>query len=226
VTITNNTFDNCISNGLISEASYDSEIWDNSFGAYKGMPYGLYFAQTSGFTISGNRITHCNGAAIRLHESGSNRIFGNYVVENMYAIAEGYFSADNIFYHNDFVHNTRLIIDETPQAPSSGDDLNNSCEGNYWSDYHGTDTNGDGVGDTPFIIDSSRIDYYPLVNLYWNPGDINHDLKVGIMDLAKVGRAMGTKPGDVLWNPHADITGVQRLVPDGKVDIKDAAVVA
>jgi len=47
--------------------------------------------------------------------------------------------------------------------------------GNYWSDYNGTDlysgpyqnvTGSDGIGDTPYVIDSSDIDHYPLMGAF------------------------------------------------------------
>lgn len=34
-------------------------------------------------------------------------------------------------------------------------------QGNYWSDYNGTDANGDGIGDSPYIIDYLNQDRYP-----------------------------------------------------------------
>ena len=41
-------------------------------------------------------------------------------------------------------------------------------EKNYWSDYNGTDNNGDGIGDTPYIspyiLDEIVQDDYPLMN--------------------------------------------------------------
>ena len=39
--------------------------------------------------------------------------------------------------------------------------------GNYWDDYSGNDSNNDGIGDTPYLIDSDSDDY-PLVTPFEN----------------------------------------------------------
>lgn len=42
--------------------------------------------------------------------------------------------------------------------------------GNHWSDYTGADINGDGIGDTPYIVDANNTDHYPLMTPYpWEP---------------------------------------------------------
>jgi hypothetical protein len=51
-------------------------------------------------------------------------------------------------------------------------------------------------------------------------GDLNHDGKIDMRDIAAVAKAFGTRPGDPLWNLAADLDN------NGKVDMKDVAIVA
>ncbi len=39
-------------------------------------------------------------------------------------------------------------------------------EGNFWSSYSGTDCNGDGIGDTGYVLAGNCTDRYPLMQPY------------------------------------------------------------
>jgi nitrous oxidase accessory protein NosD len=70
---------------------------------------------------------------------------------------------DNTIYNNNFINNTLSARIDTLFQTNFWD---NDKEGNYWSNYNGTDANGDGIGDAPYIIDANNTDRYPLIVPY------------------------------------------------------------
>ena len=66
-------------------------------------------------------------------------------------------SYGNLIYNNSF-DNIWNVEDESLNT------WNSSEIGNYWSDYEGEDADGDGVGDTPYLINShtGSMDYLPV----------------------------------------------------------------
>jgi hypothetical protein len=72
---------------------------------------------------------------------------------------------NNTFFLNSFINNTSQAVMDT-RSINSWDKDN---KGNYWSNYNGTDVDGDGIGDSPYIIDMNNQDNYPLMSAYEKP---------------------------------------------------------
>jgi hypothetical protein len=129
----------------------------------------------------------------------------------------------NTFYHNNFEDNGRnLLLSVTCDAclnASANVTWDNGCEGSYWSNYNGTDVNGDGVGDTHLPWEG--VDSFPLANLLWNIADIDHDMDVDIFDVVKCAGAFPSTSMDLNWDPHCDIAESY-----GEIDIFDIVALA
>jgi nitrous oxidase accessory protein len=137
--------------------------------------YGLGVDSSSGNVFSDNNITHCSRSGIILQDSSNNIFAQNNLDLNNFNIKfySLYFpnsTAGNSFFHNNFLFG----IYGGPSSQISNDNnltqiWDNDHEGNYWSDYNGTDANHDGIGDTPYVIDANNTDHYPLMAPYAIP---------------------------------------------------------
>ena len=105
----------------------------------------------------GSNIDHCDIS----YNNASNNNYGIYLS----------FSKNNTLYLNNFINNTKNVnSNNSTNIWNSTLKINYTYNGstylnymgNYWDDYNGPDTNNDGIGDTPYPIDSDN-DYYPLM---------------------------------------------------------------
>jgi parallel beta-helix repeat protein len=126
-----------------------------------------------------NTITDCavsdNIVGILL-SGDSNTITKNYIARNeegvFFGVNSGNLPLNIVLTHNSFVDNevhfSGCFCEEynTTEPIHTWDD---GKEGNYWSDYNGTDADGDGIGDTPYVIDFQNRDRYPLMQLMTTP---------------------------------------------------------
>ena len=140
----------------------------------KNFYIGMYI-WTSNNTITGCAITD-NIVGILL-SGDSNTITKNYIANNEEGIFFGVNQPGNlplniVMTHNSFVDNNVHFSGcfcedyNTTEPIHTWDD---EKEGNFWSDYNGTDADGDGVGDTPYIIDPQNRDRYPLMQIGATP---------------------------------------------------------
>lgn len=137
----NNTFahNNIFSNNYgitLLSGSKNNIIVGNTIS---GNTHGIWCEYSSDNLIIGNTIIHNNQYGIWLSKSNSSRIYNNNFVGNL-----------------------------LPQmfVLKSFNFLDNKLEGNYWSDYNGSDSNNDGVGDVPKIVDANNRDNYPLMGIF------------------------------------------------------------
>lgn len=171
----NNISENIVSlgedGGIYLSLSNNNSIVDNeiNFNNYSG----LYIGGNSNCNvIIGNNFRN-NYEGICIDNSNHNIIIGNNFSSNHIGVCLGYFgySYDNLFYHNNFIDNVQNAIDKR-----NTDTWYNSTlkEGNYWDDYNGTDSNGDGIGDVPYNIPGGdNQDRFPLMKPYERvPSDI------------------------------------------------------
>jgi parallel beta-helix repeat protein len=229
--------------GVMIEESSGNSISDNTIENF-GFD-GIHLDQSSGNSISTNKIKANGEAGISLdHSSNHNTVCRNNITANSdygidirdsfinsfsdNSIADNKVgiklvnSSDNSIFHNRFFHNKIQACHENKHYPTypSINTWDDGCEGNYWSDYNGTDLDGNGVGDTPYIIDENNRDNYPLMSGFSIHADLSKDGKVDMLDIAIVAQAFGTTPEDLGWNPIADLNG------NGIIEILDIATVA
>ena len=96
----------------------------------------------------------------------NNLIISNGFSNNKAGIEHRITSNDNTIFHNSFINNY-INAKDTGTAVWYNATLQ---EGNYYDDYTGTDSDGDGIGDTPYDIDGgSNQDLYPLMYLFGPP---------------------------------------------------------
>lgn len=206
-TVVANTYD-----GIAAFYSSNMTIINNTIT--QNLYDGIECYESSYNNITRNQVTSNNWFGLSLYYSSDNKIDENKIANNYNGIEVMYSSANSVFRNNFSNHTTQASVESSSAA------WDNGWDGNYWSDYLGADSNGDGIGDNPYTIDQDNVDRFPLMNPFWSLPDINHDLRVDMRDIGLVATAYGSSPSSPKWNPHADITG-RYLVPDEFVDMRD-----
>ncbi|MBE3116249.1 right-handed parallel beta-helix repeat-containing protein, partial [Candidatus Bathyarchaeota archaeon] len=118
--------------------------------------------------VQGNDINANTAVGIYIATSDTNNIIKNNITNNNIGIDTEYCPKTNTFLQNNLLNNTKQWYDIafTPwpiHLEFSKGIWDDGKEGNYWSDYNGTDQNVDGIGDVPNVLGTDNIDHYPLM---------------------------------------------------------------
>ena len=115
--------------------------------------YGMYLMDYSNNNkVMNNNISN-NGRGICLWNSSSNRIYHNNFMDNRKEVSD--LSSENIWNSTEEINYTY-----------NGSKYTNYL-GNYWSAHIGIDADGNGIRDSPYIINSDK-DNYPLMQPWQN----------------------------------------------------------
>ena len=155
--------DNIISGNIVDVAGWgvylDYECSHNiiSGNDFRNTYYGIYLSRASNNTVTENNVKN-NDDGVYLYKA-----------------------SDNQFWHNNFTDNTQQVEISGDSYPNIWDNGYPSG-GNYWSNYNGTDANGDGIGDSPYVIDANNTDNYPLMTAVGIPVEKSFNVTVGDTD--------------------------------------------
>jgi len=147
--------------GIFLHSAFQNELIGNSItDATSGIT--LEFSNAN--IIDGNIVLGGSGG-IRLDGSNNNTVRKNVVKDcEQLALSVWRNASQNLFYLNSLIDNIKNVEPYRPRSPAFPINIwDNGTVGNFWDDYHGTDNNDDGIGDTPYVIDENNQDNYPLM---------------------------------------------------------------
>lgn len=148
-----------------------------------------------------NEIKNCNiinneNAIDFRFDCKNNVVTGCNIYSNLQSVKIWENSNDNLVYLNNFWKNDVDAIDAGNNSWNSGKD------GNYWDKYQGRDNNGDGIGDSPYVISKGNNDNYPRISM------ILPDIIINPTNVRQTSSKSDITPS-FSWNPSYYSKGVK-----------------
>ena len=118
--------------------------------------------------VQGNDINANTAVGIYIATSDTNSITANSIANNNRGVVTEYCPKTNTFLQNNLLNNTKqwddIAFTTWPiHLEFSKGIWDDGKAGNFWSDYNGTDQDGDGIGDVPNVLGTDNTDHYPLM---------------------------------------------------------------
>ena len=135
---------------MVKPVCYYNSIFENII---ESCSQGIHLYSAYENKIFRNNISYPRGHAVYLCCSDDNRFYSNNFLENKKQVYEEHAVYSRILgdYEYYFSENNTWNV-----GPSDG--------GNYWIDYEGFDQDGDGIGDSKYLVFENMTDYYPMVD--------------------------------------------------------------
>lgn len=174
---------NTVIRNYIRDCDYGLIIWhsDNNLVRMNSILYnnldGIYICASNNNMIHDNFV-HDNGRdGVVLENASDNAIYSNIIADNghlgIYLSSSG---GNKIFFNSIYGDvegwNCANWTTNTEVQYTYNNKVYLHIMGNYWSDYNGTDNDGDGIGDTPYSSDTAPL-ILPICN--YMIGDRDND---------------------------------------------------
>jgi len=145
---------------------YDNLVSGNIVS--NNLNYGIRVSRSPQNIFCKNTIEDNENDGIYLYKESHNNTISENIIKNngQIGLKIGNQSYWNLIYYNCFIGNNLNAQDDGTE-----NEWDNGISGNYWDNYTGSDTDDDGIGETPYDVPpvGGSVDNFPLMKCPYSP---------------------------------------------------------